>query len=176
MTPAGSTRCAKTRAGGVHPCTAREPPRIGTALAPTWGACTLASWRNAPTSSLAARTHSSVGHRQDYARFPRRAYRTRVLATFTRARRASFTAFAFGKAAAMSGSSSTRFVPSEKRREYFPRTPPFNFERSSASGPRPRRTSRRWMSRASWRATRSISASPGGGSGWKRSLPSPSLA
>jgi len=32
------------------------------------------------------------------------------------------------------------------------------------------------LSRASWRATRSTSASSGGGSGWKRSLPSASLA
>src|SRR5215210_3266433 len=53
-----------------------------------------------------------------------------LCATSISRRSASLTAFASGNAAATSGSSNTRFVPSRYRSAYFPRTRPFNCEKS----------------------------------------------
>src|SRR5579859_1752568 len=58
----------------------------------------------------------------------RRVRRAELFATFSKVRKASLTASAVGKAAAISGLSKTRFVPLTYARWYFPRTP---FPRSS---------------------------------------------
>ena len=68
-------------------------------------------------------------------RVPRRG----LFAARINVRRAAFTACSSGKCSATSGESSTRFVPARYRAIYFPRTPPFNSDRSYS----PRSSSRR---------------------------------